>query len=763
MERKVDFFRDEVRNGFYIPAVIKQAWAETLSVLDEIDRICEKHHIRYFADWGTFLGAVRHGGFVPWDDDLDVCMLRDDYEKFRRVADSELPEGYVIHDYERKEDHWLFLARVVNSGKMCFTKEYLDKHNNFPWLAGVDIFLKDYLYKDEGKELRRDKDVMEIISVADAVMDGSVGRQYLSARINEIKRRYRISLPGKYRERDVAVALYGLAEKQMAVVRSEETDKVGQIFPWVLKNGMKAAEDKERYEKFIRLPFEDTTIPVPAAYNEVLASRYGDYCHIRKVWTGHDYPFFEGQKEEMEKLSGTEFMGFGFNRDMLKKSETDRSSSIKVISKECIAELSALLKDAEVMLQSRDIEAYAQNIADSQQLAADLGTLIEETKGESRDCTVKVIEALQEYCDALFNEYQEVADGKAKDAMTLSSSALEKVRETVQEHILERREVLFLPVGAGEWKGMKTLYRESLKETATDVFVVPLPLMKKDIIGKVTMTDEEIAEAVGIEYYPEGVSYTDWMLYDIRVHCPDVIYIQNPYDERNPCLTVPPVFYASNLRRYTDKLIYIPISKTGEFGVDDVNDRYNMKHYVTAPGIVFADETWVQSGNIREQYVDVLTGFAGEDTKKLWQDRIRAVEGLYEDSAKDESMPVDCRKKLLYCIGANELAEHGSIFADSLRDKLKTLSEHGTDIHVSVALYPADRSQWRFVDGALSDVVFNYVDTALDDSGFNMIKILPYEADAYASEYDAYYGSPSPFVPAFVMQNKPVMLANYEV
>ena len=114
MERSVDFLRDEVRCGFYIPTAIKQAWAATLAVLDEIDRICTQHNIKYFADWGTFLGAVRHGGFVPWDDDLDICMLREDYNRFREVCDEYLPEEFVIHDYERKKDHWLFLARVVN-------------------------------------------------------------------------------------------------------------------------------------------------------------------------------------------------------------------------------------------------------------------------------------------------------------------------------------------------------------------------------------------------------------------------------------------------------------------------------------------------------------------------------------------------------------------------------------------------------------------------------------------------------------------------
>ena len=77
----IDYFRDEVRNGFFVPTAIKQAWGAQLKVLDVIDSICRKHNITYFADWGTLLGTVRHGGYVPWDERrrnfpvITVCMI----------------------------------------------------------------------------------------------------------------------------------------------------------------------------------------------------------------------------------------------------------------------------------------------------------------------------------------------------------------------------------------------------------------------------------------------------------------------------------------------------------------------------------------------------------------------------------------------------------------------------------------------------------------------------------------------------------------
>ena len=80
-----DFLEGEIRNSFYVESMMKKVWAAQLEVLNEIDRICKKHNITYFADWGTLLGTVRHKGFIPWDDDMDITMKRQDYIKFARA------------------------------------------------------------------------------------------------------------------------------------------------------------------------------------------------------------------------------------------------------------------------------------------------------------------------------------------------------------------------------------------------------------------------------------------------------------------------------------------------------------------------------------------------------------------------------------------------------------------------------------------------------------------------------------------------------
>ena len=109
-----EFFEDEVRDGFFVPAEIKHAWAAELEVLSEVDRICKKYNINYYADWGTLLATVRHEGFIPWDDDLDIVMKREDYKKFLEVAPDEMLPGYLVYNYSNHDDFWLFLASFMS-------------------------------------------------------------------------------------------------------------------------------------------------------------------------------------------------------------------------------------------------------------------------------------------------------------------------------------------------------------------------------------------------------------------------------------------------------------------------------------------------------------------------------------------------------------------------------------------------------------------------------------------------------------------------
>ena len=86
-----DLYHDELRDGFLVTFDRKKVWNVELNLVREFDRICKKYGLTYFMSYGTLLGAVRHQGFIPWDDDIDLMMPRPDYDRLKKVIVGELP------------------------------------------------------------------------------------------------------------------------------------------------------------------------------------------------------------------------------------------------------------------------------------------------------------------------------------------------------------------------------------------------------------------------------------------------------------------------------------------------------------------------------------------------------------------------------------------------------------------------------------------------------------------------------------------------
>ena len=95
--------------------VIKLRRAQ-LMIAKEIKRICDLNNINYFLDSGSMLGAVRHSGFIPWDDDMDIGMCCDDYEKFISIAPKELDNRFFLDNYETNKSNPLVFSKVRLKG-----------------------------------------------------------------------------------------------------------------------------------------------------------------------------------------------------------------------------------------------------------------------------------------------------------------------------------------------------------------------------------------------------------------------------------------------------------------------------------------------------------------------------------------------------------------------------------------------------------------------------------------------------------------------
>jgi lipopolysaccharide cholinephosphotransferase len=135
----------------------RQAQQIMLEILLEIDRICKKYNITYWLDHGTLLGAVRHKGFIPWDDDLDISMLREDYEKFLQIAPKELNYKFFLQTQKTDKYYKNFFAKVRNNFTLYIDKAEVNKNIKYNQGIYIDIFplncikksnLKLFFYKN---------------------------------------------------------------------------------------------------------------------------------------------------------------------------------------------------------------------------------------------------------------------------------------------------------------------------------------------------------------------------------------------------------------------------------------------------------------------------------------------------------------------------------------------------------------------------------------------------------------------------------------
>ena len=122
MQNLVNFNADELKARFNPEgSPLRRHQMVMLEMVKELDRICKKHNIPYFLYGGTLLGAVRHNGFIPWDDDLDVGLMRKDYRRLMKVLPSELPSHIVLQTNETDKNYFYFFAKLRD------TRSFLDE------------------------------------------------------------------------------------------------------------------------------------------------------------------------------------------------------------------------------------------------------------------------------------------------------------------------------------------------------------------------------------------------------------------------------------------------------------------------------------------------------------------------------------------------------------------------------------------------------------------------------------------------------------
>lgn len=747
------YFEDEVRDGFFVPAEMKRAWAAELEVLSEVDKICKKHNIQYFADWGTLLAAVRHEGFIPWDDDLDIVMKRDDYNRFMELAQTELPEGFSAYNFRNHDDFWLFLGRVVGKQRICFEEEHLERFHQFPYIVGVDIFVLDYVSRDKETERKRDELALHTIALADMIGAGEVRQDIREQEFRKLEQICGVQLHRELGDTELRRELYGVVELLFGLFREEEADEVTQLFPFGLKpDGFRVS--KKCYEQALELPFENTRIPVPIQYCQMLKKKYRDYMKLVRDMGGHDYPFFAEQKKRLQAVLDFEMPQYKFAEEQL-TCEKD-GNGYKTSLRNMMKHFSAALPEFEEM----------------QQTAIDMGTLIEQVRGEG----THTVRLLEELCEDIYE--CSVALGQSHDILEKLLHLQDKIAQVtaaLQTEILNRRESVVVVYKAKQWKYAEWFWKSEMERADTDVYVLMVPYYYKKYDGTCYATQyepDEIRECVSASHarlreqgaVAGNCQVIEYDRFDLMLHHPDKIMIQNPHDEWNQTITLPGEYYSRNLQRYTEELVYVPPFELEEFSKNNYREYHNMQYYCTMPGVIRADKVYVQSENMRNVYIDKLTEFAGVGTAEIWEQKIAVAPKEVCDWDKPAWREENRRKKrIAFFVQVGLTVQYKDempkkmeavirTFADN-RDTVELLwigdAEHDTFLnrYDSRLAQEYDRIRTRFINGGLG----RYIDRT-DASVAEIIAMC-----------DAYYGSESHIALEFEVEKKPVMIMDVEV
>lgn len=262
-----NFFDEEVRCGYLVTSQMKKIWACQLEMLAKFKEVCDKYGLTFWLESGTLIGAVRHKGYIPWDDDIDVCMMRKDYDKLVSIAQEEFTHPLVFQTAYTEKDFIRGHAQIrnVNTSAIIPCEIYKDFNQGI----FIDVFVLDYVPDNQEEYDYQNLTAFMIRSRLEFA--ATPLRSCKLVHFAQLRKVIRYKL--KYFKRDKFLKAFGRYED---LFRGNTPDKCHNVAlaAWVYKSHKR---DASFYNETIYLDFEGLSMPVPKEYHKLLTVLYGDY------------------------------------------------------------------------------------------------------------------------------------------------------------------------------------------------------------------------------------------------------------------------------------------------------------------------------------------------------------------------------------------------------------------------------------------------------------------------------------------------------
>lgn len=280
-----DFFMAEEKNGFHIRSIMKRMWAVEMDILQVLADIFSRYDIKWYTDSGTLLGSVRHKGFIPWDDDIDIAIPREDFERFLKIAPDNLPEGWRVFNGRTDPAPSGIITRVINTDEVCTEPAFLNKYHGCPYIMGVDLFVLDAVPDDPAED-----EIFRALLTMTYDIFGQTDNKML---LKDCPQNVREEADQLIEALDVTIDPDLPIKRQMLFIG----DQIASLYngtgaeyvtiePFYI-NRPEVRIPAKCYDKTIYLPFESMTLPAPEDYDTVLKIWYGDDYMTPKQYNPH--------------------------------------------------------------------------------------------------------------------------------------------------------------------------------------------------------------------------------------------------------------------------------------------------------------------------------------------------------------------------------------------------------------------------------------------------------------------------------------------